>query len=259
MNDNFSDTALLIQYLDGELTGEELELTRERISKSDDLRKELEKLRLARATVKLYGQTQKVSAIHKEMMAELKKEQPASPPKIFTLFRSVIYVAASVILIVGAIGFYQYWQLSPDNIYNGNYHAYTPGKSRSITNEPTVENELKANRPDRAIELFTAILKPSVPDYFYVGNAQLQKGNASAAVQSFLQVLQKNAQDKTQFFEDDTEYYLAMAYLKNNQLSQAIPLFEKIHADQNHLYHDKVNKWFMWKLHWLETKAMRVR
>lgn len=254
MSDNFNDTALLIQYLDGELAGEELERAKKKIDNDIHLQEELEKLRLTRATVKIYGLKQKVSSIHNEMMQELRAEQSPSRGKVFTLFKSGMYIAASVILLVGALTLYQYGQLSPENIYNSYHHAYVPDQSRGAQNGSSIENALKANQPDLVIELFRNIPQPSAPDYFYLGNAQLQKEDASGAIASFLRVQQKNTENQTNFFEDDAEYFLAMAYLKNNQPDKATILFEKIYSDRNHLYHDKVDKWFMWKLHWLRGK-----
>jgi hypothetical protein len=64
-------------------------------------------------------------------------------------------------------------------------------------------------------------------------------------------VQKKNAEQQTHLFDDDTEYYLAMSYLKNGQASDAVPIFEKIHEEPTHLYHDKVGNWFLRKLHWL--------
>jgi hypothetical protein len=45
-----------------------------------------------------------------------------------------------------------------------------------------------------------------------------------------------------------------MAYLQNDQPQQALPLFEKIHADKSHPYNRRVSGWFLQKMHWLTGK-----
>jgi tetratricopeptide (TPR) repeat protein len=87
------------------------------------------------------------------------------------------------------------------------------------------------------------------------GNAYLKLNNAAEAITCFLSVQQINSTQQTHLYQDDTEYYLAMSYLKNDEPSKAIPLFEKIHADKNHLYNSKVSWWFLEKLHWLHSKS----
>jgi hypothetical protein len=44
----------------------------------------------------------------------------------------------------------------------------------------------------------------------------------------------------TAIFQDETEYYLAMSYLANSEAAQALPILEKIKADKNHLYNERV-------------------
>ena len=53
MNENSTNTELLIQYLDGELTGEELESIKKSIEEQDVLRQELENLATGKEAIKL--------------------------------------------------------------------------------------------------------------------------------------------------------------------------------------------------------------
>ena len=105
------------------------------------------------------------------------------------------------------------------------------------------------------IELFRQLQTRTIQDYFIAGNAYLQQNNSSEAIKCFLSVQEINKVQQTHLYEDDTEYYLAMSYLQHNETAKAFPLFEKINADKNHLYHSKVSGWFLRKLHWLHAKS----
>jgi len=58
-------------------------------------------------------------------------------------------------------------------------------------------------------------------------------------------MIEKNAQSKTDYFEDDAEYYLAMSYLNNQEPGKAMPIFEKIYANADNPYNTNVSDWFM--------------
>lgn len=58
-------------------------------------------------------------------------------------------------------------------------------------------------------------------------------------------MIQKNEQSKTDYFEDDNEYYLAMSYLNNQQPDKAMPIFEKIYTDSDNPYDSNVSDWFL--------------
>jgi tetratricopeptide (TPR) repeat protein len=71
--------------------------------------------------------------------------------------------------------------------------------------------------------------------------ANLELKKYSEAIDAFGQVIAANAKSGDNYFQDEAEYYLALAYLASNQATKAMPLLEKIRADKNHLYNEKVN------------------
>ena len=58
-------------------------------------------------------------------------------------------------------------------------------------------------------------------------------------------MIQKNENSKTDFFEQDAEYYLAMSYLSNHEPLKAMPIFERINADSENPYNSNVSEWFL--------------
>ena len=60
----------------------------------------------------------------------------------------------------------------------------------------------------------------------------------SKAISSY-QVVIADVKDKKSMLKDAAEYYLALAYLKNNDYDQAIELMNTIHDNSSHLYTKK--------------------
>jgi tetratricopeptide (TPR) repeat protein len=162
-------------------------------------------------------------------------------------------VAAGLILVLGMATLYQYSRLTPENLYKDNYRSYTLRESRSAGIGMPLQQAYKDGQTEAVIQLFHQLPTPSAEDYFLAGNAFLEQKRPAAAINCFLLLQKKNSEQQTHFFEEDTEYYLAMSYLENGQPARALPFFEKIHSDPAHLYHDKASSWFLRKLHWLHS------
>lgn len=247
MNNNFTTTELLIQYLDGDLEGEQLEAIKKSIEEDASVREELEQLSLAKDTIKNYGLKNKVSFIHKEMMGELKQNNSTKKGFVRNMILYTARIAAIVILVLGSVELYQFLTVSPEKLFNENYTAFNLHESRGQSNSP-LEDAFRNANMNKVIEQFSTLKNPESKDYFLAGNAFLSQHQPAKAIEAFLALQQKNKTDNTHFFEEDVEYFLALSYLGNNEPAKAAPLFEKIHADENNLYHQKVSNWFLLKV-----------
>jgi tetratricopeptide (TPR) repeat protein len=70
--------------------------------------------------------------------------------------------------------------------------------------------------------------------------ADMEAKKYDEAIGMFQQVLAANNLAGSDYFEDESEFYLAMAWLARNDVKEAMPLLDKIKADKTHLYHDVV-------------------
>jgi hypothetical protein len=253
MSENLTSTDLLIQYLDGELQGEQQDLIKKNIEVNNATREEFERLQLAKEAIKQYGLKNKIGAIHIDMMRELKTDITAKPGIVRQLIRYSIRIAASALIIVGLAISYQYFTASPDKLFSENFAAFDLHETRGAAASPLVDVYKKGNMQE-VIANFNALQQPQPQDYFLAGNAFLSTSQPDKAIQEFMALQLKNTADKTHYFEEDVEYYLALSYLKNQEANKAIPIFEKIHADKNHAYHKKISAWFIAKLHRLSMQ-----
>jgi tetratricopeptide (TPR) repeat protein len=72
--------------------------------------------------------------------------------------------------------------------------------------------------------------------------ACLEQKQYSDAISHFEQIIAVNTHAGTDFYQDEAEYYLAISWLAHKSVNEAMPILEKIRADQHHKFHDKVEK-----------------
>jgi amino acid permease len=248
MNNNSTNTDLLVQYLDGELEGENLRAAEQKIAADNQLAIELEQLGLAKAAVASYGLKKTVGSIHTEMMKELDTAAAPAGTGIRRIMQYTMRIAAMLVIVIGVTALYQFFSATPQQLYSDNYTPFSLHETRGAAGSSSVENLYKQGDFGGTMAAFSTIAMPLAGDYFLNGCAALSSGNAPEAIRSFLALQQKNKANNTHLFEDDANYYLGLAYLRNNEPVKALPIFEHIHADAGHPYHRKISSWWLQKL-----------
>jgi tetratricopeptide (TPR) repeat protein len=229
----------LVQYLDGELAAPEKEMIDRQLSVDTHLHDELESLTATREAVKMYGLQQKVSAIHGQMMKEMESPKTINPAR--RILRYGIAVAASVILIVGGIIGYNFYNLSSEKVFASNYHSYELGTVRDADTVKVSPIEMAYRDKDyrKAATLFSGYSDVPIKENFLAAMSYLELGNNPAAIGAFKKVIAGNERAKSNLFKDEAEYYLALTYIRNRDYDFAIDLFRSIKENPEHLYHEK--------------------
>lgn len=244
----------LIRYLDGELSARELSSLEQSLRANAGLQQELDNLIFTREAIKGYGLKTRVASIHQEMMKELKTEASGEHrSKIRPLFRSRLNIAASLLILFISVTVYQYYRLSSSGLYNENYIPYNVSVARGDEKISSIENAYLNKQQDLVISEFEKLANPALKDQFLAGQVYLAKGELTPAIGTFISILKDHSTGNA--FRDDAEYYLALSYLRNNEPEKAKPIFQKIHRDTNHLYHDEVSEWILLKLKILAFKS----
>lgn len=247
MNDNFTNTTLLIRYMDQELSHEELAFMEEKLASDKNLRAELDNLKNTRLSISGLGLREQVARVHGEMMRD-RGEVSKPYGKVRSIARLSMRIAAGIIVLIIAGASYQYFVITPERLFNENYSTYTIGSSRASDELSPVEKSFRQKDFKTTITLFNTISNKGPRDYFLAGNAYLEMGDLSNAILQFNNCIATNQAFQTTAYLEDAEYYLAITYLKNKEINKALPLFEKIHNQPLHLYHDKVSNWFINKV-----------
>ncbi len=255
MNNNFTNSDLLVQYLDGELSPEERLQLENELKQNTAMQQELENLTLAKQAIKNYGLKQKVSAIHIEMMKEMTAtEKPVKTGVIRSIARRTMKIAASLLIVLLGFGVYQYVSVSPDKLFAEKYQPYSLSVSRGTADADAMENAYKERNYTTVINLFTGLQNAGQKENFLAGLAYLAINDYAKGIVSFNKVQSLNNAAGASIFKDDAEYYLALSYLKNKEIKSALPLFASIRNNPDHLYNDKVTAGFIRKLKLLDWK-----
>ncbi len=254
MNNNFT-TEKLIDYIDGVLMEDEAREIEQSISTNEGLRLEYDNLLAAREAVKHYGLTQRVANVRKQMKedAAIEKQKKKSP--VVRLIPKRVYrIAAGIILLAGIFVLYQYISISAKNLYNEKYTAYNMPAFRGDNNVSQVEKAYAGKNYDAVVSIYSSAQNNTVNEIFLAGQAYLQKNDFTNAITCFNKLLAQNKATNTHILNDDAEYYLALAYLQNNDIDKATVLFKHINNDKSHLYNKNIDGWFLKKLQLLKFK-----
>ena len=181
----------LVQYLDGELAGVEKQNLEQQLAGDPLLRAELESLQTTREAVKLYGLQQKVAGMHPQMMKEMQ-----APVKNISANRRIlrygIGVAASLILIVGGIMAYNFYNLSSAKIFASNYRSYELSTLRDVDTQQVspVEKSYREKDYKKVTQLSAAVDTMSIKESFLIALSWSELGNSSEAIRSFKKILE---------------------------------------------------------------------
>jgi tetratricopeptide (TPR) repeat protein len=168
--------------------------------------------------------------------------------EIYTYSRKltrILYGCAAFTLVLGLSAIYLYQRATPQKLFSEYYHPYERRWLRGPSDESALKNAYSSGKMDSVIMAFESS-KTAVPEeYLLAGIAFLEKNQPDKAIDVFKLLIQKNTDEKSDFFEQDAEYYLAMGYLSNLEPEKAMPIFEKIQADHDNPYNSEVSEWFL--------------
>ncbi|MBL7699375.1 MAG: tetratricopeptide repeat protein [Chitinophagaceae bacterium] len=174
--------------------------------------------------LKSYGLKQDIRRIHAEMMPGLRGAKRAKAP-VRSMYGMIRNIAAAILVLIVGTAVFVYYTSTPENLFNSRFAPYE-------------------NSPQRGEGETASVLK----EKFMEGQSFLKSGEPQKAVAAFSQILNLNRNSANKIMNDDAEYYLALAYLKNGEAEKALPLLERIHNNPGHLYNDQVTTWYLMKV-----------
>jgi hypothetical protein len=235
MDETFHTDELLIRYLDGELSAEEKTALEERLRTDKALQEQLTHLQVSVQAIRQLGTTEKVQAVHAEMMKELKAGNKGNVVPFTRLVRYTMAVAASILVLFAGVRLYLNAQLSPEKLYNETFVDFNVSAARG-SNEGL--SQIETHYQQKAYETVIGDVRSvrmDAKDSLLVGLAYLHQNHTTQAIGIF-QTLASTANN----FQQDAEFYLSLGYLKNKEYNKALPLMQKIHNNPSHLYHDQL-------------------
>lgn len=207
-----------------------------RIAADPETSQEWKQLRLAVDAVEQAALYEKVSIVRAEWLA-----QRSGGAVVRSISRLALRAAAVVLVIGASAAIYKYTVTSSSGIYSAYYTAYDLNTSRGATSaQDDMEQAYKARNWSAVDDAFKKKKVKGNKSYFLEGMADMEAKKYDEAIGMFQQVMAANSLAGSDYFEDEAEFYLAMAWLARNDVKEAMPLLDKIKADKTHLYHDVV-------------------
>lgn len=242
---------ILIQYIDDELVPDERLYVEIQVAASADLQQQVNRLRLARQAFTQYALKEKIAAIHTAVMQERKQQAPKAKVR---WLRSAMRVAAILLVVLVIAGIVQYSLLDADRLYSKQYEQFTLGTTRGDSGISPLEQAYRRGDMQQVITRYEQRTNAQTADHFLAGQAYLTANDPQKAVAAFDAQLTANASVDPKPYQDDAEYYLALAYLKAGNTEKALPIFERINKEGSHTYNREVSSWFLTQLRWLRSR-----
>jgi tetratricopeptide (TPR) repeat protein len=258
---------LLIDHLDKKLQGESLPEAEALLQSDSNAREEWQYLQSAVDAVEHHALHAQVAAIRAEMSTgavrpsnvleggdattvvpagsrpamKVVTEAPAAPVQkpISSITRNIFRIAAAIVLLVGSLVVYKFATVNANDFYNRHYTSYELPTSRGGVETASIELAYRNADWNAVINLYNSLAVKRNQDHFLAGIASLELKQFPQAIERFTQILNINAAGNDTWFQDEAEYYLALAYIANNEIAKASTLLDKIKADSNHLYREK--------------------
>lgn len=230
----------LVRYLDNDLNPGEKEEMEKKLAGDDSLQARFEELRLARELVRHYGLRSKVAGVHRELMNEMRTPvRNISSPK--RVLRYSMSIAAGILLLVGAFLAYNFFSLSSEKVYSNMYQGYEVSTVRGNIKDNDILKAYREKNYKEVVKLYGTGIDSTLTSTFLAAMSSMELNDLTSAIASLEVILERNRNAGSPVFEDETEFYLVLAYIRNRDYDLAIPIMEKIKNDPDHLYNDRID------------------
>lgn len=256
MQDNQNDiTEMLVKLMDNELNETDKNTVEKMLAQDAALQERYQYLSAAKQAIQQQGLKQQIQAIQNDYLKTRTAEtKPASVVKSSSFFKTFMRVAAVFLMAVIGYSVFQYASTTNQSVYSENFTAYQLPVIRGEANIAAIESNYNAGNYQQAIVAFNSKPNKSQEDYFIAAQSYLQTNNAPAAINAFKQVEQLNESSNEKYFVEETDYYLAFAYIKAGDISAAQNQLDKITSNKQHLFYNKAKSISGTKLFILKMK-----
>ncbi len=185
--------------------------------------------KLAIDTIRLNAINEKVSAVRRSF--ENKPEKAI----VRSMYRTSLRIAAILLVVIGSASIYKYVATSNESVYNKQFLNYDLTNTRGAETREKEAEAYKSRNWNEVVAIYNSENNKSNKNTFLAAMSEMQLNHFPEAVRLFEEVLYTKSDDHS--FQEETEYYLSLAYLMNHQDLKSIRLINKIKADPNHTYY----------------------
>ncbi len=185
--------------------------------------------KLAIDTIRLNVINEKVSTVRLSL-----KNKPEKAI-VRSLYRTSLRVAAILLLVVGSATLYKFIATNDQSVYDRQFLSFELTNTRGAQNRESETEAYRSGNWNEVVKIYRSGNNKSNKNTFLAAMSEMQLNHFQEAVTLFEELLYTKSDDHS--FQEETEYYLSLAYLMNHQDLKSIQLINKIKADPNHTYY----------------------
>lgn len=232
-----NEMELIERYLDGDLNLEDEARVEQLLSERADLMDICNSMKAAIESVRYAGINKQVADIAKEYSLAKINTVEKSTAKIRSIGFYSMRAAAAVVLVVASYSIIMYTTATPERIYDGGFVPYQLSTTRNLAQSNAIEFAYKNANWGEVVKLSSAEEESDQQTLFLTGMAALQMNQPKQAVHYFQKVNELNAITNDSLYKDESQFYLALSYVKLNDGTKAYQLLQNIRNNPSHNYY----------------------
>lgn len=239
------DDQLLMDYLDGNLEANGVQVLENRLLSETKLKQKLALYEWSRQAIRLKAIRNLVDQSQSDFLANREKshlkpgKKAPTTLKFMPSFAQWVGIAASILIFLALVGVLFLNSISGTDLYQDKFLSYEissfRGDSETISD---IQDLYRAG--DYAAVLDDVSLRPQeeLPkdDLLLLGISALEINKAQLAL-TYLDILhQQNALDQSGELQDERDFYAALAHIRMNNYEEGYALISQITQDSAHKY-----------------------
>ena len=155
--------------------------------------------------------------------------------------RYSVSVAAGIIVIAGIIFAYNFYNLSPDKVFQSNYIPYELNNTSNDSIPGTIIEKTFREKNYKGVTVLShEITNLSVEDRFLVAVSWMETGDNTKAISAYKKILDEDERNNNANLKEETEYYLMLTYIRDKDYDLALDIIDDIQNNPNHTYYKKI-------------------
>ncbi len=257
-NNEATDIEFIDLYLSGELTVDERSRLEAQRLESPSLNEDIAILQASREAIRLAAIRALVKKQH-HLFIQLSSDNiktDSGQVKIIPFLNTwAMRVAAGILIGVIGVGFYRATVTTSDSVYQQEYMTYDlPVVRGAIDVSTSLDSLYLLGEYAQVLTLFAQQAETNHQDYFLTAMAAMQQHDFVMAQRVFEQLIILNNNSETRYFTEEVDFYLALTFIKNDRIDDAMVLLKKIKDNPKHLYHHNVSGGDLFQLWLLKFK-----
>lgn len=240
--DSNANIDLIEKYIDGSANDEEKTIVEQLLNNNADLKDEYECMKMAVESVKLSALHKQVGNIAAAYNTGKNNNMVAhsETAKVRNIGFYAMRAAAVLVVVFASYTAIQYVTITPDKLYTSAFEDYSLSATRSASKGTGAEQSFKIG--DWAGVLSAISNESGQKEKFLGGVSALHLNKANIAAGYFNEVIESNKTLTQKSYTEESEFYLALAYIKLQNYNAAKSLLHKITANPKHVYHNQAKR-----------------